>query len=138
MFTHSVREIMKYHTTSKQIQLVANIETMDKERCKRIKDIGATHVITEVTTGFNAYLLFEKEIEKHQTKKQIEGSLDILIKALPNMEIDGEAQINFNETENITRHALSFTFIGDAKLGKVESDFKNILSTEDRHNSIEK
>ena len=129
---------MKYHTTSRQIQLVADINTMNEDMCGRIKELGATHVITEVTMGFNAYLMFEKQIEKHQTKKQIEGSLDILIKALPNMEIDGEAQINFNETENITRHALSFTFIGDAKLGKVESDFKNILSTEDRHNSIEK
>ena len=119
MFTHSVRQIMKYHTTSRQIQLVADINTMNEDMCKRIKELGATHVINEVTMGFNAYLMFEKQIEKHQTKKQIEGSLEILVKALPSMEIDGKAQVNFNETENTTRDTLSFKFHGDAKLGKV-------------------
>ena len=119
MFTRSVREIMKYHTTSRQIQLVADLKSMNAKMCKRIKGLGATHVITEVTMGFNAYLIFEKEIKKHQTKKQIEGSLEIVVKALPNMEIDGKAHVNFNETENTTADTLSFKFHGDAKLGKV-------------------
>ena len=122
MFTHSVRQIMKYHTTSKQMQLVADKETMDEEMCERIKDLGATHVITEVTTGFNAYLMFEQKIGKHQTKKQIEGSLQVVIQAIPSLTIDGKAQINMNETENSTMEHLSFTFHGDTKLGKVESD----------------
>ena len=114
---------MKYHTTSRQKQLVADDATKDKSMCKhnakRITDLGATHVISEVTYGFNAYLMFEKEIEKHETKKQIEGSLEVVVKALPSMEIDGKAQVNFNETENTTRDTLSFKFHGDAKLGKV-------------------
>ena len=103
---------MKYHTTSKQMQLVADKKTMDKEMCDRIKDLGATHVITEVTTGFNAYLMFEQKIGKHQTKKQIEGSLQVVIQAIPSLTIDGKAQINMNETENSTMEHLAFTFHG--------------------------
>merc|ERR1739848_623646 len=71
--------------------------------------------------------MFEKQIEKHQTKKQIEGSLEILVKALPSMEIDGKAQVNFNETENTTRHTLSFKFHGDAKLDKTPTSFNEAI-----------
>ena len=112
---------MKYETTSRQLQLVADTETMDPggKMCDRIKDLGATHVITEVTYGFNAYLMFEKQIEKHETKKQIEGALHVVVQAIPSFSIEGSARINLNETENSTMEKLSFTFHGDTKLGKV-------------------
>ena len=114
---------MKYHTTSRQKQLVADDATKDKSMCKnnakRITDLGATHVISEVTYGFNAYLMFEKEIEKHETKKQIEGSLEVVVKAIPSFQVEGKAQINLNETENSTMAKLAFTFHGDTQLGKV-------------------
>lgn len=122
-YSHSVRQIMKYHTTSRQKQLVADDATKDKNMCKhnaqKIKDLGATHVISEVTYGFNAYLMFEKEIEKHETKKQIEGSLEVVVKAIPSFQVEGKAQINLNETENSTMAKLAFTFHGDTQLGKV-------------------
>ena len=33
----------------------------------------ATHVITEVTTGFNSYLVFEKSVKKHEKRSEVGG-----------------------------------------------------------------
>ena len=57
---------MKYHTTSKQEQLIPNDTTKNLLICGE-KDLDATHVITEVTYGFNAFLMFEKAYEAVDT-----------------------------------------------------------------------
>ena len=60
------------------------------------KDLDATHVISEVTYGFNAFLMFEKAYDKNEQAKEIGGSLHVLIKKIPTMVIDvGEKSAQF-------------------------------------------
>ena len=53
------------------------------------KKLPATHVITEVKYGFNAFLLFQTKKSKKETKQDIGGSLSIVIKKIPAFSIEG-------------------------------------------------
>ena len=83
-----------------------------------MKDIDATHVITEVTYGFNAYLMFEKAYDKTEQAKVIGGSLHVLIKKIPSFSIEGSASVEFGENVTEFKNSISFQFRGDTKLGK--------------------
>ena len=107
---------MKYHTTSYQKQLVPDDNNKNTWICG-MKELDATHVVTEVTYGFNAYLLFEKEYDKTEQAKQIGGSLHVLIKKMPNFSIEGDASVNFVENQTEFKNSISFEFRGDTKLG---------------------
>ena len=86
-----------------------------------MEDLDATHVITEVTYGFNAYLMFEKAYDKNEQAKEIGGSLHVLIKKIPTMVIEGRASITFIENQTEFQNSISFQFRGDTKLGKFEN-----------------
>ena len=53
-------------------------------------DVDATHVITEVQYGFNAFLTFDIRKSKSENKQEIAGSLKIVINKIPSISIEGE------------------------------------------------
>ena len=76
--------------------------------------VDATHVITEAQYGFNAFLTFDVRKSKTEDKQQIAGSLQIVIKKIPKITIDGYGAFNFTGRENRVRNDLSFHYHGDA------------------------
>ena len=123
-YSRSVRDTMKYHTTSKQKQLIPNETTKNNWICAK-KDLDATHVISEVTYGFNAFLMFEKAYDKTEQAKEIGGSLHVLIKKIPSFSIEGSASVDFVENQTDFKNSISFQFRGDTKLGNWQWDSTN-------------
>ena len=111
----TVRWACKYRVNKRSEQIDADASNFAKNPkwCKDKDKIGATHVVTEVTYGFRAYLIFETEITKTITAKEIEGSLEALIQALPGLNVGGGAQVSISENETIVDDVLRFTFYGD-------------------------
>ena len=63
------------------------------------KDIGATHVVTEVKTGFNAFLLFESKRSENISKKEVGDSMDTLVKGLPAEIVEGDGIADDDKSE---------------------------------------
>ena len=68
-----------YNMRSRQVTAVTSSNVQDSEACNVV---GATHVVTEVKYGFNAFLVFETEKSESYSKQEIAGTLDILIKKI--------------------------------------------------------
>ena len=77
------------------------------------KKLPATHVITEVKYGFNAFLLFQTKKSNKQTKQDIGGSLSIVIKKIPAFSIEGSGDLKLTESEKEITSNLEFKFHGD-------------------------
>ena len=82
-------------------------------------NIGATHVITEIQYGFNAYLIFEKKVGIDESKEHIGGRLKVSVKTM-GVEIGGgEASVNIVDEYQQEFLNATFIFHGDTIIGMV-------------------
>ena len=97
------------------------------------KDIGATHVVTEVKTGFNAFLLFESKRSENISKKEVGDSMDTLVKGLPAeiVEGDGIADDDKSEVEkeriSSIRTNIFFKFYGDTVIDPPPASYEDAI-----------
>ena len=96
--------------------------------CAEIKDkLPATHVITEVKYGFNAFLLFETKKTKNSTKQDIGGSLSIVIKKIPGFDISGSGELKLTESQKNVANNLTFKFHGDTVIDPPPQTFEEAI-----------
>ena len=117
---------MTFSFKKKGRQVIANSaeSTIDSEMCKVA---GATHVVTEVKYGFNAYLLFESKESEDLSKEEIAGSLRILIKFAESFEVEGYGNFSFSDIDEYVANTLSFKFYGDTVVDPPPQTFENAV-----------
>ena len=83
-----------YKKKTRQIQVVSSESEPNLLLCDQ-SELGATHVVTEVKTGFSAVLNFESEINENEnmTKKEVAKSLNVLVHSLPSEGIEGMSRL---------------------------------------------
>ena len=112
-----VRITFDYHRKGRQVSAVSAKAIQNSDACR--SSIGATHVITEIQYGFNAYLLFDKKVSVSESKEDISGRLEISVKAMGIEVGGGVATIDlFEEDKNVT-FGMTFIFHGDTTIGVV-------------------
>ena len=89
--------------------------------------ITATHVVTEITYGLNGFMVFKKSFKTEQQKREIGGHLKVVVKAVPRIEISGQAEFELNEEELQTAKTMSMTFYGDVLLDPPPSTFEDAI-----------
>merc|ERR1712223_365971 len=104
-----VRMTFSYHKKGKQVTADSGKSVIDSSMC----ELGATHVVTEVKYGFNAFMVFESKESDSYSKQDIAGNLDILIKKIPSTEISGTGNIEMTDDEENIANSLTFRFHGD-------------------------
>jgi hypothetical protein len=83
----------------------------------------ATHVVTEITYGLNAYFLFEKSVYSKEEKKTVSGQLKAVVQAVPSFSIDAEITATLNEEETKVKNSMSLTFYGTTLLDESPTTF---------------
>ena len=73
----------------------------------------ATHVISQITYGNDAFFKFEKEVKKGETKKEVGGSLKMKVKSIPGFKISGEGEVDMKEEEKKGYEGIKCEFFGD-------------------------
>ena len=114
-----------YKKKGKQRQVVAQSSVLHDMACD--PKIGATHVVTEVKTGFNAFLLFEAKSTKQNTKKKMGGRMRVVIKSIPSFQLEGEAGIQMTEDEKKLAETLTFKFYGDTTVDPPPATFQDAV-----------
>ena len=109
---------------SKQVTAITSENIQISAAC----DIpGATHVVTELKYGFNAFLLFEVESSTSYSKQEIGGYLDVIIKKIPSVEISGTANLTLTDEESEISSSLSFRFHGDTVVDPPPQSFDEAI-----------
>ena len=107
-----MRLTITYAKKGRQLTAINSESVINSDACAPETD--ATHVITEVQYGFNAFLTFDIRKTKTENKQEIGGSLKLVIKKIPTIKIEGQGSFNFTGRENRVRNDLSFHYHGDA------------------------
>ena len=114
-----VRVTFDYHRKGRQVSAVSAEAIQNSDACR--SSIGATHVITEIQYGFNAYLLFEKRVSLSESKEDISGKLVVKVKAMGVDIGGGEASVDLHEHDKNVTTGMTFIFHGDTTIGVVHS-----------------
>ena len=117
--------VYKYNKRGVQIVVDDNRSKLNDKKCSQYPD--ATHVITEVTYGYNAYMVFELETSSVLKKKSIYGSLHVLVKSMPQFSIEGSASLNLTEEEKVVKNRLSFKYFGDSVIDPPPATFADAI-----------
>ena len=94
-----------------------------------IEDRDATHVVTGILYGSNAFFVFDRTIDDSEQKKDVQGELEAAVGALA--DVEGKGSSGEEEKEGIEK--ISCTFHGDVNTGESPTTFEEAKHVFKRH-----
>ncbi|KAK3519555.1 hypothetical protein QTP86_014836, partial [Hemibagrus guttatus] len=124
--THQCRITMQYSQTTKFEQLTMK-ELGNITYPQVFEQKTATHVVTAVLYGAQAFMVFDYTKEENKNKQEIEGNLHAMVKKIPTISIEGQASLNMTEDEKKMAENISVTFYGDIELEETPTTYREAL-----------
>ncbi|KAF4075282.1 hypothetical protein AMELA_G00232670, partial [Ameiurus melas] len=87
----------------------------------------ATHVVTAVLYGAQAFMVFDHVTAENENKQAVEGNLHAVVKKIPKISIEGDRSIKMNDEEKQLAENISVTFYGDFELEQNPTTYKESL-----------
>ncbi|XP_039220384.1 uncharacterized protein LOC120317671 isoform X3 [Crotalus tigris] len=120
------RVTVRYKTTTRYEQLTMNHLGTQKVSHPEVFEHGtATHVVTAILFGAQAFFVFDREVSSTEMIKNIEGNIHLAIKKEISITGEAEAKLNKEEKENALK--FSCTFHGDFSLEKNPVTFQDAM-----------
>ncbi|XP_056452000.1 uncharacterized protein LOC130387076 [Gadus chalcogrammus] len=126
--SNQARVTLKYKTTTKFKELSMNHIGRDNVQHPYVFELEqATHVVTGILYGAQAFFVFDREVSQKENRQNIEGYLKVLIKKTANLKIDGHGSLNMadKDIENVDK--FSCKFHGDFNLEKTPATFQEAI-----------
>ena len=127
---NTVRSTLVFKSTTQSEMIPFGNSPTNAALCKLTgtsKGITATHVVTEVVYGLNGFMVFKKNYKTDKEKREIEGNLNVVVKAIPQIEISGQADFKLNEDQQEVSNTMSLSFYGDVLLDPPPSTFEDAI-----------
>ncbi|XP_042253567.1 stonustoxin subunit beta-like [Thunnus maccoyii] len=118
----------KATTNFKQLSMTP-LGTMDTQQTDVIEKGLATHVVTGILYGANAFFVFDSEKLDASSVQDIQGSMEAVIKKIPSFNIDGHVDIKLTEEEKDLTKKFSCKFHGDFILESNPATFVDAVKT---------
>lgn len=88
----------------------------------------ATHVVIGILYGADAFFVFDRKFEDRENKHAVDGSMQVLIKALPGItEIKGDAKVDLSQKDKEVASKFECTFHGDLRLQSNPTTFEDAV-----------
>ncbi|XP_048018259.1 uncharacterized protein LOC125250010 [Megalobrama amblycephala] len=114
---HQSRVTLQYRTTSRFEQLtMEHLGLGNVKHCNVFQEGSATHVVTALLYGAQAFFIFDREVSTNENLQEIQGELQATIKNIPLISVEGEAALKMIESEKEKMNKFSCTFHGDFAL----------------------
>ena len=121
------RVTLKYWSTTRVEKLT--MEALGKVQHHHVfDDKTATHVVTGVLYGAEAFFVFDRQVLENEDLREIHGHLNVLVKAMPNLSIEGSASVGIKEANKGETKKLECKFHGDFLLKQNPSTFEDALT----------
>ncbi|XP_041657944.1 stonustoxin subunit beta-like [Cheilinus undulatus] len=129
-FKNQSRVTCQYNVTTcfKQLSL-ADLGTLNAEQIELIQKGFATHVVTGILYGANAFFVFDSEKLDSSTKQEIQGKMEAVIKKIPSFEVGGKVDITLTDEEKKLTDTFSCKFYGDLVLERNPTTFVEAVNT---------
>ncbi|XP_067223464.1 cytolytic toxin-alpha-like [Chanodichthys erythropterus] len=88
----------------------------------------ATHVVTAVLYGAQAFMVFDLMSSEDESKQDIEGKLNVMIKKIPEFSFEGAGSVKMTDGEKKTTANVSCTFHGDFQLEQNPTTYMEALN----------
>ncbi|XP_066575627.1 neoverrucotoxin subunit beta [Amia ocellicauda] len=113
--TQQCRVTMQYKQTTEFKQLTMT-QLGNVTYPKVFEKKTATHVITAVLYGAQAFLVFDQTASKNESKQDIQGNLQMMVKKIPSFSIEGDGGLKMTEEDKKKVEKFSCKFYGDFQL----------------------
>uniref|UniRef100_A0A8C5MDJ5 Fibronectin type-III domain-containing protein n=1 Tax=Leptobrachium leishanense TaxID=445787 RepID=A0A8C5MDJ5_9ANUR len=128
--SHHARVTLKYSRTTRFDQLTMNHLGAQNMTYPEVFDQGtATHVVTGILYGAQAFFIFDREVSTSENIQDIQGSLQVMIKKIPTVSIEGEGKLKLTDTEKESVTKFNCTFHGDFALDRNPVTYEDALNT---------
>ncbi|XP_038144090.1 stonustoxin subunit beta-like [Cyprinodon tularosa] len=129
-FRNQSRVILHYKATTAYERLDMNHQDAKKLQARDvIKYSHATHVVTGILYGANAFFVFDSERLDSSSLLSMEGSMQSLIKKIPKLDPKGNMVRNLREAEKSVMEKVSCKFYGDFILERNPTTFEEAAET---------
>ncbi|XP_075773039.1 stonustoxin subunit alpha-like [Pelodiscus sinensis] len=124
------RVTLQYSATTRFEQLTMNHLGAENVAYPAVFEQGtATHVVTAVLYGAQAFFVFDREVSSSENVREIEGSLQIAIKKLPTFSVEGEGSVKMDEKDKLNADKFNCKFHGDFALENNPTNFQDAIKT---------
>ncbi|KAM9349493.1 stonustoxin subunit alpha-like [Symphorus nematophorus] len=125
---NQARVTLKYEATTKVQELSMNHLGTKNIKHQNVFDKGiATHVVTAILYGAQAFFVFDCDVSKKENHQDVEGKLKLVIEKLPNCVIEGDGSLKLEEKDRKNVEKFSCRFFGDFSLQKPPTSFKDAV-----------
>ncbi|XP_038144091.1 stonustoxin subunit alpha-like [Cyprinodon tularosa] len=129
-YKNQSRVILHYKATTAYERLDMNHQDAKKLQARDvIKYSHATHVVTGILYGANAFFVFDSERLDSSSLLSMEGSMQSLIKKIPKLDPEGNMVRNLKEAETNVMEKVSCKFYGDFILERNPTTFEEAADT---------
>ncbi|KAM8730509.1 stonustoxin subunit beta-like [Acanthopagrus schlegelii] len=129
-FKNQSRVTCRYNATTHFNQLsVTQGETMNPQQIELIRKGTATHVVTGILYGANAFFVFDSEKLEASSIQDIQGHMEAVIKKIPTFSLEGKVDIKLTEEEKELTNKFSCKFYGDFILKSNPASFEEAVKT---------
>ncbi|CAI5669613.1 unnamed protein product [Oreochromis niloticus] len=126
---HQSRVTLQYKATTKFKQLMLTPDqTKNTQEAEDVKTL-ATHVVTGILYGANAFFVFDSEKLYDSSIQVIEGSMQAVIKKIPSFNIEGKIDIKLSDEEKAVTDKFTCKFYGDFILESNPGTFEDAVKT---------
>ncbi|XP_055486322.1 uncharacterized protein LOC129693544 [Leucoraja erinacea] len=123
------RVTLHYKATTKFEQLTMSHLGRQNITYPSVFDEGsATHVITAVLYGAQAFFVFDQVASSAENIQNIQGNMEVMIKRLPKIAIEGKASLEMTEEQSSQAEKLSYTFYGDFSLKNNPTTYRDAIN----------
>ncbi|XP_067391825.1 stonustoxin subunit alpha-like [Emydura macquarii macquarii] len=127
---HQSRVSLQYSTTTQFKQLTMKHLGRQNVSYPDVFDQGtATHVVTAVLYGAQAFFVFDQEISSSENIQEIQGNLQVMIKKIPLVSIEGKGALKMDDKEKAQAEKLSCKFYGDFALENNPATYQEAMKT---------
>ncbi|XP_068196037.1 uncharacterized protein [Antennarius striatus] len=125
---HQARVTMTYKATTKFEELSMNHLGRGNVKHPYVFDNGlATHVVTGILYGAQAFFVFDREVSEQESHQDIEGNLRVMIKKIPLLAIEGKGSLKMEDKDRENVNKFSCRFFGDFSLQKTPTTFEDAI-----------
>ncbi|XP_042702981.2 uncharacterized protein LOC101952298 isoform X1 [Chrysemys picta bellii] len=122
------RVTLQYSATTKFEHLTMSHLGPENVSYPAVFDQGtATHVVTAMLYGAQAFFVFDREVSSSENVREIEGKLQIVMKKIPLFSIEGEGAVKMDDKEKLNAENFNCKFHGDFALEKNPTNFQDAM-----------
>ncbi|KAA8577583.1 hypothetical protein FQN60_010582, partial [Etheostoma spectabile] len=126
---NQARVTLKYKATTKVKELsMDHLGRGNMKKHQYVFDQGlATHVVTAILYGAQAFFVFDREVSEKEDHQDIQGNLKVMIKKIPCFAIEGEGSLKMEDKDKEHVDKFSCRFFGDFSLQKPPISFQDAV-----------